>query len=63
MHENHKEFINWASQYDTGSREMISKAMHDAWLKEIECEIIRYEGIVSTDEIIQDLTKRFTPMR
>lgn len=58
MHESHNEFIKWASEYDTGNDEMRSKAMHEAWLKKIECEIVRYEGVFSTSKIIQDITDR-----
>ena len=60
MYENHQEFIKWASEYDAGSHQMRSKAMHEKWLKEIRCEVIRYEGNISTTTIIKDLTKRYS---
>lgn len=63
MHENHKEFIAWASQYDTGNHEMRSLAMHETWLNTIDCEVIRYEGVVTTNTIMHNVTKRFTGTR
>lgn len=55
MHENHREFIKWASEYDIGNLKTRSKATHELWLKKLECQILRYKGNISTDIIINDL--------
>jgi adenylate kinase family enzyme len=60
MHETHQEFIRWASEYDTGNVDMRSKSMHELWLKKVECNILRYEGNISTDAIIKDVSNHFT---
>jgi adenylate kinase family enzyme len=44
MYENHKEFIEWASAYDTGSIDMRSKAKHDEWQKLLKCKQIVLNG-------------------
>ncbi len=60
MYENHKKFIEWASDYDDGSINMRSKARHEQWLKHLDCKIHRYEGEKSIEYIIKNLTNTFT---
>ena len=55
MYENHIDFIDWASCYDNGDLDMRSKAMHELWLKNLPCKVLRYEGDNSTEYIIKDL--------
>lgn len=61
MHETNREFIKWASEYDTGSLDMRSKATHELWLKKLECKILRYERNISTNIVIKDVKKYFAP--
>lgn len=44
MYQNHREFIEWARAYDTGSVEMRSKAKHDEWQKLLTCEVLVLDG-------------------
>lgn len=44
MYEEHQKFIVWASQYDTGSIDMRSKALHDEWLMKVPCNKIEVNG-------------------
>lgn len=44
MYENHVEFIEWASAYDTGDIDMRSKAEHDQWQKLLICKQITVNG-------------------
>lgn len=44
MYQNHREFIEWARAYDTGSVEMRSKAKHDEWQKLLACEVLVLDG-------------------
>jgi adenylate kinase family enzyme len=44
MHDNHRAFIEWAGQYDAGGPDMRSLVMHEEWMKELPCEVLRFEG-------------------
>ena len=44
MYENHLEFLEWASKYDTGSVNMRSKAEHDEWQKLLQCPLVVVDG-------------------
>ncbi len=50
MHEAHIEFINWASQYDTGGIDMRSKLCHDEWQKLLKCPLIELDGRLPLQE-------------
>lgn len=52
-YENHKEFIEWASSYDTGDVNMRSKAKHDEWQKLLPCKRIVLDGASDLDENFQ----------
>ena len=56
MYETYTKFIEWASGYDDGGLDMRSKAMHELWLKNIPCKVLRYEGEKSMEFIIKNLT-------
>jgi adenylate kinase family enzyme len=42
------EFIAWAAQYDEGKLPGRSRALHDRWLSERRCAVVRIEGDLST---------------
>ncbi|WP_459476853.1 P-loop NTPase family protein [Clostridium saccharoperbutylacetonicum] len=44
MYQNHIEFIEWATAYDTGDINMRSKLKHDQWQKMIKCKQIIVHG-------------------
>lgn len=44
MYQNHKEFIEYASAYDTGDVTMRSKAKHDEWQELIKCRHLTVNG-------------------
>ena len=44
MYENHRQFIEWASNYDNGDINMRSKAKHDEWEKLLLCKQIVLSG-------------------
>lgn len=50
MYNNHKEFINWASQYDVGDMSIRSKMLHQKWISELPCKVIKLEGILEIEE-------------
>lgn len=56
MYQNHREFIEWARAYDTGSVEMRSKAKHDEWQKLLTCKLLVLNGA-------EDLNDNFLKIR
>lgn len=53
LHQAHEEFLDWAARYDTGGPEMRSRAMHEAWLAGLACQVVRLEGDLAPDEQIR----------
>jgi adenylate kinase family enzyme len=53
MYGSHKAFIEWAAAYETGGMEMRSLALHNEWLKQLKCPVIRIEGEQTTEERIE----------
>lgn len=43
-YEQSKAFLNWASLYDDGGLEVRSKALHEQWMSDLTCPILRIEG-------------------
>ena len=60
MYENHQAFIEWAMQYDDGGLDIRSKALHESWLRGIDCDIFRFEGELTMAEIMEDLKTDWT---
>jgi adenylate kinase family enzyme len=50
MHESHLEFIEWASKYDKGDINMRSRALHNKWLSELNCPVLKIEENIELDE-------------
>lgn len=44
MYQNHRAFIEWAKEYDTGDVSMRSKAKHDEWQKLLNCDLLFVDG-------------------
>ncbi len=55
MYEGHTKFIDWAMQYDEGLASGRSKPRHEAWIKTLECPLIRMEEVLSEKEILNKL--------
>lgn len=53
LYGSHKAFIEWAAAYETGGIEMRSLALHNEWLKQLICPVIRIDGEQSTEERIE----------
>jgi uridine kinase len=43
-------FLEWAAQYDTGRMPGRSRALHEKWLSERSCPVLRLEGDLSVAE-------------
>jgi adenylate kinase family enzyme len=53
MHKQHKEFIDWAALYDGGDLTIRSKELHEKWISELPCKILRLEGIFELEEKVE----------
>lgn len=47
-----QEFIEWARQYDEGKLSGRSRALHEKWLSQLHCPILRFDGNHSVDDCL-----------
>ena len=57
MADEHKKFLLWASQYDSGGLDIRSAQHHAEWLKNVPCLIIRMDGTLPAEDNIVLLEK------
>ena len=57
MHKQHKEFIDWAAKYDSGDLTIRSKELHEKWISELPCKVLRLEGIFELEEKLEKVLK------
>ena len=50
LYKQHIEFINWASQYDDGDLDIRSRRLHEKWINELSCKVLRFEGALELEE-------------
>ena len=43
-------FLNWAALYDTAGVEVRSKVLHEQWMSQLECPVLRIEGDFTVSE-------------
>lgn len=48
--EQSKAFLEWASLYDEAGLEVRSKSLHESWMSDLACPILRIEGDYSVKE-------------
>lgn len=41
-------FLDWASQYDSGGMEIRSKVLHEKWISDLKCPVLRIEGDIES---------------
>lgn len=58
MHENYIKFINWASMYDSEDESIRSKWLHELWLKDIKCDVLRLEGKFNLERKVKQVITR-----
>ncbi|MNH44609.1 hypothetical protein D3C79_1068180 [compost metagenome] len=46
-------FLEWASLYDTAGPEVRSRKLHEAWMLELQCPVLRLEGDLSVEERVE----------
>lgn len=49
----HEGFIEWAAQYEEGRLEGRSRAIHERWLSERACQVLRIEGDLPVEECLR----------
>ena len=50
-----REFLDWARQYDDGGLEVRSRQLHESWLAQQSCPILRIDGDTTTEERVQQV--------
>jgi len=55
MHDNHLEFMAWASQYDDGDESMRSLRFHEQWLERLHCPVLRLNGELKTEKQVEEV--------
>jgi adenylate kinase family enzyme len=51
-YDNFRDFIDWASHYESGTREGRSRQMHEAFLAGLSCPVLRLEGTAPPEELV-----------
>jgi adenylate kinase family enzyme len=52
MHENHREFIEWAAHYDDGTLPGRSRPRHEKWLAGLSLPVLRLDGTRPTETLV-----------
>jgi len=55
MYEHHLNFLEWASAYDEGGPDMRSARRHAAWLDQMPCPVLSFDGTSSCEENLAHL--------
>lgn len=58
MYEGHLKFIEWAKQYDEGFLNGRSKPKHEAWIKTLQCPLIRIEGVFNETKCLKNAIQK-----
>lgn len=59
MYFDHLEFLQWASEYDTGDASMRSVAMHDQWMKQLSCPYVILDGTMSLSRLTEEVALNY----
>ncbi len=59
MYNNHLEFLQWAEGYDAGDITMRSRAMHEQWMNNCPCPVVRVDGTEDARETAECIAKQF----
>jgi adenylate kinase family enzyme len=58
MHENHREFIDWAAHYDDGTLPGRNLPRHEKWLAGLTRPVLRLDGTRPTAELVEAVLGR-----
>ncbi|WP_151734991.1 AAA family ATPase [Paenibacillus tengchongensis] len=59
-HEAHREFLEWAALYDTADKQVRSRKLHEGWMAQLNCPILRLEGDLTTEERVEAVLGRLS---
>ncbi|MBC6310725.1 AAA family ATPase [Listeria sp. FSL L7-1582] len=52
-HQEHMEFVAWASRYEDGDVDVRSKKLHETWFQNLECPVLRVTGDMTVEEEVE----------
>lgn len=58
MHDTHREFIDWAAQYDEGTMPGRSRPRHEKWLANLSIPVLRLDGTRPPGELVEAILDR-----
>jgi adenylate kinase family enzyme len=58
MHEHHREFIEWAAQYDDGTLPGRNRPRHELWLAALDKPVLRLDGVRPTEELVEAVIRQ-----
>ena len=58
LYRKHQAFLEWAAAYDCGDREGRSLQRHEAWLAKLPCPVLRIEGDMPVDQLMERVLER-----
>ena len=61
LHDHHVEFMTWAAAYDDGGLEVRSRKVHEQWLSELPCPVVRLISTESVASQIEQLISSLAP--
>jgi hypothetical protein len=53
MHEAHQKFMDYAARYDDADESIRSRQLHEKWLSQLSCPVLRIETDLSVAERVQ----------
>lgn len=53
LHEQSNAFMEWAALYDHAGEEVRSLKLHERWMEDVKCPILKIEGVHSVEERVQ----------
>jgi adenylate kinase family enzyme len=54
-HRETKDFLEWASHYEDGTREGRNRTRHEAWLATLPCPVLRLDAARERDMLVRDV--------
>ena len=63
MHKTHRQFMEWAADYDQGDVQMRSLARHEIWLAHLDCPILKIEGDIPLNNIINKILSKVNSIK
>ncbi|HLL30252.1 MAG TPA: AAA family ATPase [Allosphingosinicella sp.] len=58
MHEHHREFIEWAAAYDSGTLPGRNRPRHEAWLAALGNPVLRLDGTRPTGDLVEAVIRQ-----